>query len=154
MIYRHFCEIFDAPVWKVKQRSSKKERYRSHFVTPLGVGVSAWCRSGQLHCWTSEEMFIASEYQRLATRDTSQVTSSRIAVAGLSTGAHVTVSRVTVSPAQRRRESSQEVADVDSEPAADDGRRRVSDPPDGLAIMGSGGVRKVWSVAFGSCRCD
>ncbi len=37
MIYRHFCEILTRRYGKVKQRSSKKERYRSTFVAPLGV---------------------------------------------------------------------------------------------------------------------
>ena len=38
-IYRHFCDILTSRYGKAKQRSSKKERYRSTFVTPQGVGV-------------------------------------------------------------------------------------------------------------------
>ena len=69
-IYRHFCEILTRRYGKVKQRSSKKERYRSTFVTPLGVGVSVGGNDALVSCIVEspEEMFIASEYQRLAAK--------------------------------------------------------------------------------------
>ena len=70
VIYRHFCEILTRRYGKPKQRSSKKERYRSTFVTPQGVGVSVGGNDALVSCIVEspEEMFIASEYQRLAAK--------------------------------------------------------------------------------------
>jgi len=71
VIYRHFCEILTRRYGKAKQRSSKKERYRSTFVTPLGVGVSVGGNDALVSCIVEspEEMFIASEYQRLVAKE-------------------------------------------------------------------------------------
>lgn len=70
VIYRHFCEILTRRYGKAKQRSSKKERYRSTFVTPLGVGVSVGGNDALVSCIVEspEEMFIVSEYQRLVAK--------------------------------------------------------------------------------------
>ena len=70
VIYRHFCEILTRRYGKAKQRSSKKERYRSAFVTPLGVGVSVGGNDALVSCIVEspEEMFIVSEYQRLVAK--------------------------------------------------------------------------------------
>ena len=69
-IYRHFCEILTRRYGKAKQRSSKKERYRSTFVTPLGVGVSVGGNDALVSCIVEspEEMFIESEYARLVAK--------------------------------------------------------------------------------------
>ena len=70
VIYRHFCEILTRRYGKAKQRSSKKERYRSTFVTPLSVGVSVGGNDALVSCIVEspEEMFIASEYARLVAK--------------------------------------------------------------------------------------
>ena len=70
VIYRHFCEILTRRYGKAKQRSSKKERYRSTFVTPLGVGVSVGGNDALVSCIVEspEEMFIVSEYQRVVAK--------------------------------------------------------------------------------------
>ena len=70
VIYRHFCEILTRRYGKAKQRSSKKERYRSTFVTPLGVGVKVGGNDALVSCIVEspEEMFIASEYARLVAK--------------------------------------------------------------------------------------
>ena len=70
VIYRHFCEILTRRYGKVKQRSSKKERYRSTFVTPQGVGVKVGGNDALVSCIVEspEEMFIASEYARLVAK--------------------------------------------------------------------------------------
>ena len=70
VIYRHFCEILTRRYGKAKQRSSKKERYRSTFVTPLGVGVRVGGNDALVSCIVEspEEMFIASEYARLVAK--------------------------------------------------------------------------------------
>ena len=67
VIYRHFCEILTSRYGKPKRRSSKKERYRSTFVTPQGVGVKVGGNDALVSCIVEspEEMFIASEYARL-----------------------------------------------------------------------------------------
>ena len=46
------------------------ERYRSTFVTPQGVGVSVGGNDALVSCIieSPEQMFIASEYQRLAAK--------------------------------------------------------------------------------------
>ena len=66
-IYRHFCDILMSRYGKAKQRSSKKERYRSMFVTPQGVGVKVGGNDALVSCIVEspEEMFIMSEYARL-----------------------------------------------------------------------------------------
>ena len=71
VIYRHFCDILTSRYGKAKQRSSKKERYRSTFVTPQGVGVSVGGNDALVSCIVEspEEMFIASEYQRLVAKE-------------------------------------------------------------------------------------
>ena len=70
VIYRHFCEILTRRYGKAKQRSSKKERYRSTFVTPQGVGVKVGGNDALVSCIVEspEEMFIASEYARLVAK--------------------------------------------------------------------------------------
>ena len=70
VIYRHFCEILTRRYGKAKQRSSKKERYRSTFVTPQGVGVKVGGNDALVNCIVEspEEMFIASEYARLVAK--------------------------------------------------------------------------------------
>ncbi len=70
VIYRHFCEMLTRRYGKAKQRSSKKERYRSTFVTPLGVGVKVGGNDALVSCIVEspEEMFIASEYVRLVAK--------------------------------------------------------------------------------------
>ena len=69
-IYRHFCDILTSRYGKAKQRSSKKERYRSTFVTPQGVGVSVGGNDALVSCIVEypEEMFIESEYARLVAK--------------------------------------------------------------------------------------
>ena len=70
VIYRHFCDILTSRYGKAKQRSSKKERYRSTFVTPQGVGVKVGGNDALVSCYVEspEEMFIASEYARLVAK--------------------------------------------------------------------------------------
>ena len=70
VIYRHFCEILTGRYGKAKQRSSKKERYRSTFVTPQGVGVKVGGNDALVSCYVKspEEMFIESEYARLVAK--------------------------------------------------------------------------------------
>ena len=70
VIYRHFCEILTRRYGKAKRRSSKKERYRSTFVTPQGVGVKVGGNDALVSCIVEspEEMFIASEYARLVAK--------------------------------------------------------------------------------------
>ena len=70
VIYRHFCDILTGRYGKAKQRSSKKERYRSTFVTPQGVGVKVGGNDALVSCYVEspEEMFIASEYARLVAK--------------------------------------------------------------------------------------
>ena len=70
VIYRHFCDILMSRYGKAKQRSSKKERYRSMFVTPQGVGVKVGGNDALVSCIVEspEEMFITSEYQRLVAK--------------------------------------------------------------------------------------
>ena len=71
VIYQHFCDILTSRYGKAKQRSSKKERYRSTFVTPQGVGVKVGGNDALVSCIVEspEEMFIASEYQRLVAKE-------------------------------------------------------------------------------------
>ena len=70
VIYRHFCEILTRRYGKAKQRTSKKERYRSTFVTPQGVGVKVGGNDALVSCIVEspELMFIASEYARLVAK--------------------------------------------------------------------------------------
>ena len=70
VIYRHFCEMLTRRYGKAKRRSSKKERYRSTFVTPLGVGVKVGGNDALVSCIVEspEEMFIESEYARLVAK--------------------------------------------------------------------------------------
>ena len=70
VIYRHFCEILTSRYGKAKRRSSKKERYRSTFVTPQGVGVKVGGNDALVSCIVEspEEMIIASEYARLVAK--------------------------------------------------------------------------------------
>ena len=70
VIYRLFCEILTSRYGKAKQRSSKKERYRSTFVTPQGVGVKVGGNDALVSCIVEspEEMFIESEYARLVAK--------------------------------------------------------------------------------------
>ena len=70
VIYRRFCDILTSRYGKPKRRSSKKERYRSTFVTPLGVGVKVGGNDALVSCIVEspEEMFIESEYARLVAK--------------------------------------------------------------------------------------
>ena len=70
VIYRHFCDILTSRYGKAKQRSNKKERYRSTFGTPQGVGVKVGGNDALVSCIVEspEEMLIASEYQRLVAK--------------------------------------------------------------------------------------
>jgi len=70
VIYRHFGEFWASRYGKAKQRSSKKERYRSTFVTPQGVGVKVGGNDALVSCIVEspEEMFIESEYARLVAK--------------------------------------------------------------------------------------
>ena len=70
VIYRHFCDILTSRYGKPKKRSSKKERYRSTFVTPQGVGVKAGGNDALVSCIVEspEEMLIASECARLVAK--------------------------------------------------------------------------------------
>ena len=64
VIYRHFCEILTRRYGKAKQR------YRSTFVTPQGVGVKVGGNDALVSCIVEspEEMFIESEYARLVAK--------------------------------------------------------------------------------------
>ena len=89
VIYRHFCDILTSRYGKAKQRSNKKERYRSTFGTPQGVGVKVGGNDALVSCIVEspEEMFIASEYQRLVAKGyISEDEQLRLAVAGLNRG--------------------------------------------------------------------
>ena len=70
VIYRHFCDILTSRYGKAKQRSSKKERYRSTFVTPQGVGVKVGGNDALVSCIieSPEEMFIERESARLVAK--------------------------------------------------------------------------------------
>ena len=70
VIYRRFCDILTSRYGKPKRRSSKKERYRSAFVTPQGVGVKVGGNDPLVSCIVEspEEMSIASEYARLVAK--------------------------------------------------------------------------------------
>ena len=70
VIYRHFCEILVRRYGKPKKRSNRDGHYSSTFVTPQGVGVSVGGNDALVSCIieSPEQMFIASEYQRLAAK--------------------------------------------------------------------------------------
>ncbi|WP_454928554.1 DUF6301 family protein [Actinomyces sp.] len=69
-IYRHFCDILKSRYGKPKRRKNSNGHYRSNFVTSQGVGVDVGGTIAHVSCVVEspEEMFIASEYQRLAAK--------------------------------------------------------------------------------------
>ena len=70
VIYRHFCEILTSRYGKPKRRKNRNGFYEALYVSPQGVGINpGGCRSF-VECYikSPEEMFIASEYQRLAAK--------------------------------------------------------------------------------------
>ena len=71
VIYRHFCEILTRRYGKPKKRSNRDGYYSSTFVTPQGVGVDVGGTIAHVSCVVEspEEMFIASEYQRLVAKE-------------------------------------------------------------------------------------
>ncbi|WP_448755534.1 DUF6301 family protein [Actinomyces sp.] len=71
VIYRHFCEILVRRYGKPKQRKNSNGHYRSNFVTSQGVGVDVGGTIAHVSCVVEspEEMFIASEYQRLVAKE-------------------------------------------------------------------------------------
>ena len=71
VIYRHFCEILVRRYGKPKKRSNRDGHYSSTFVTPQGVGVDVGGTIAHVSCVVEspEEMFIASEYQRLVAKE-------------------------------------------------------------------------------------
>ena len=70
VIYRHFCEILTRRYGKLKKRSNRDGHYSSTFVTPQGVGVDVGGTIAHVSCIVEspEQMFIASEYQRLVAK--------------------------------------------------------------------------------------
>ena len=70
VIYRHFCDILKSRYGKPKQRRNKGGYYRSTYVTSCGVGISIGGNRSLIDCYVKspEEMFIASEYQRLVAK--------------------------------------------------------------------------------------
>ena len=70
VIYRHFCEILTRRYGKPKRRSNRDGHYSSTFVTPQGVSVDVGGIIAHVSCVVEspEEMFIASEYQRLVAK--------------------------------------------------------------------------------------
>ena len=69
-IYRHFSDILTSRYGKPKQRRNKGGYYRSTYVTSRGVGISIGGNRSLVDCYikSPEEMFIASEYQRLVAK--------------------------------------------------------------------------------------
>ena len=69
-IYRHFCDILKSRYGKPKRRKNSNGHYRSNFVTSQGVGVDVGGTIAHVSCVVEspEEMFIASEYQRLVAK--------------------------------------------------------------------------------------
>ena len=70
VIYRHFCDVLTRRYGKPKKRSNRDGHYSSTFVTPQGVGVDLGGTIAHVSCIVEspEEMFIASEYQRLVAK--------------------------------------------------------------------------------------
>ena len=71
VIYRHFCEILTSRYGKPKRRKNRNGFYEALYVSPQGVGINpGGCRSF-VECYieSPKEMFIASEYQRLAAKE-------------------------------------------------------------------------------------
>ncbi len=70
VIYRHFCDILKSRYGKPKKRSNRDGHYSSTFVTPQGVGVDVGGTIAHVSCIVEspEQMFIASEYQRLVAK--------------------------------------------------------------------------------------
>ena len=70
VIYRHFSDILTSRYGKPKQRRNKGGYYRSTYVTSRGVGISIGGNRSLVDCYikSPEEMFIASEYQRLVAK--------------------------------------------------------------------------------------
>ena len=70
VIYRHFCDVLTRRYGKPKRRKNSNGHYRSNFVTSQGVGVSVGGTIAHVSCVVEspEEMFIASEYQRLVAK--------------------------------------------------------------------------------------
>ena len=70
VLYRHFCEILTHRYGKPKRRKNSNGHYRSNFVTSQGVGVDVGGTIAHVSCVVEspEEMFIASEYQRLVAK--------------------------------------------------------------------------------------
>ena len=70
VIYRHFCDILTSRYGKPKRRKNRNGFYEAFYVSPQGVGINpGGCRSF-VECYVKspEEMFIASEYQRLGAK--------------------------------------------------------------------------------------
>ena len=70
VIYRHFCDILTSRYGKPKRRKNRNGFYDAFYVSPQGVGINpGGCRSF-VECYikSPEEMFIASEYQRLVAK--------------------------------------------------------------------------------------
>lgn len=69
-VYRHFCEILTRRYGKPKRRTNRDGHYRSYFVTPQGVGVDVGGNDALVSCNVDspDEMFIASEYERLVAK--------------------------------------------------------------------------------------
>ena len=70
VIYRHFCDILKSRYGKPKRRKNSNGHYRSNFVTSQGVGVDVGGTIAHVSCIVEspEQMFIASEYQRLVAK--------------------------------------------------------------------------------------
>ena len=70
VIYRHFCDILKSRYGKPKRRKNSNGHYRSNFVTSQGVGVDVGGTIAHVSCIVEspEQMFIASDYQRLAAK--------------------------------------------------------------------------------------
>ena len=70
VIYRHFSDILKSRYGKPKQCRNRGGYYRSTYVTSRGVGISIGGNRSLIDCYikSPEEMFIASEYQRLAAK--------------------------------------------------------------------------------------
>ena len=69
-IYRHFCDILTRWYGKPKRRKNRNGFYEALYVSPQGVGINpGGCRSF-VECYVKspEEVFIASEYQRLVAK--------------------------------------------------------------------------------------
>ena len=70
VIYRHFCDILKSRYGKPKQRKNRNGFYDAFYVSPQGVGVKVGGNDALVSCIieSPEQMFIASEDQRLAAK--------------------------------------------------------------------------------------